>query len=160
MCTLLKYYRVFLMLPSPARTIQIKTNQLSPTVIFRRKKLGSVTRCFSAIFLRSSQPSVTEQSFGKSNEERVRNPSPELWLYNTMSKERELFKPKVEGKVGMYVYGVTTYDLSHIGHARVYVNFDVLYIYLKHMEFEASYVCPLSKLKAWVAAIPLINDSV
>lgn len=44
-----------------------------------------------------------------------------------MSRKRELFKPKVEGKVGMYVCGVTAYDLSHIGHARVYVTFDVLY---------------------------------
>ncbi|KAI9118631.1 hypothetical protein K1719_010963 [Acacia pycnantha] len=141
MGTLLKCYRpFFLMLPYPARTIQIRTNLLSPAGIFRRKKLGSVTRCFSASSLRSSQPSVTEQSFGKSDGERVRNPSPELWLYNTMSKERELFKPKVEGKVGMYVCGVTAYDLSHIGHARVYVNFDVLYRYLKHMEFEVSYV--------------------
>lgn len=44
-----------------------------------------------------------------------------------MSRKRELFKPKAEGKVGMYVCGVTAYDLSHIGHARVYVTFDVLY---------------------------------
>lgn len=44
-----------------------------------------------------------------------------------MSRKRELVKPKVEGKVGMYVCGVTAYDLSHIGHARVYVTFDVLY---------------------------------
>lgn len=44
-----------------------------------------------------------------------------------MSRKRELVKPKVEGKVGMYVCGVTPYDLSHIGHARVYVTFDVLY---------------------------------
>lgn len=44
-----------------------------------------------------------------------------------MSRKTELFKPKVEGKVGMYVCGVTAYDLSHIGHARVYVTFDVLY---------------------------------
>lgn len=51
----------------------------------------------------------------------------ELWLYNTMSRKKELFKPKVPGKVGMYVCGVTAYDLSHIGHARVYVSFDVLY---------------------------------
>ncbi|KAI9109014.1 hypothetical protein K1719_019969 [Acacia pycnantha] len=119
MGTLLKCYRpFFLMLPSLARTIHIKTNQLSLVVIFKRKKLGLVTRCFSASILRSSQPLVTEQSFGKSDGERVRNPSPELWLYNTMSKGRELFKPKVEGKVGMYVCGVTEYDLSHIGHAR------------------------------------------
>ncbi|KAI9116804.1 hypothetical protein K1719_012170 [Acacia pycnantha] len=106
MGTLLKCYRpFFLMLPSSARTIH-------PTIIFRRKKLGSVTHCFSASFLRSSQPSITEQSFEKSNGERVRNPSSELWLYNTMSKERELFKPKVEVKVGMYVCGVITYILA------------------------------------------------
>ncbi|KAL6212037.1 hypothetical protein ACLB2K_017260 [Fragaria x ananassa] len=50
--------------------------------------------------------------------------SSELWLHNTMSRKKELFKPKVEGRVGMYVCGVTAYDLSHIGHARVYVTFD------------------------------------
>ncbi|KAF5938368.1 hypothetical protein HYC85_022627 [Camellia sinensis] len=53
--------------------------------------------------------------------------SSELWLYNTMSKEKQVLKPKVAGKVGMYVCGVTAYDLSHIGHARVYVCFDVLH---------------------------------
>lgn len=51
----------------------------------------------------------------------------ELWLYNTMSKQKEFFKSKVEGKVGMYVCGVTAYDFSHIGHARVYVSVDVLF---------------------------------
>ena len=38
--------------------------------------------------------------------------------------------PRVEGKVGMYVCGVTQYDFSHVGHARAYVAFDVLYRYL------------------------------
>lgn len=52
---------------------------------------------------------------------------PELQLYNSMTKEKEVFKPIVEGKVGMYICGVTSYDLSHIGHARAYVAFDVLY---------------------------------
>lgn len=51
----------------------------------------------------------------------------ELRLFNTMSRKKEAFRPRVEGKVGMYVCGVTAYDLSHIGHARVYVTFDVLY---------------------------------
>ncbi|CAE6023030.1 unnamed protein product [Arabidopsis arenosa] len=64
----------------------------------------------------------------------------ELWLHNTMSRKKEMFKPKVEGKVGMYVCGVTAYDLSHIGHARVYVTFDVLLRYLKHLGYEVSYV--------------------
>ncbi|KAH9625844.1 hypothetical protein KSS87_004851 [Heliosperma pusillum] len=64
----------------------------------------------------------------------------ELWLYNTMSRQRELFKPKLEGKVGMYVCGVTAYDFSHIGHARAYVTFDVLHRYLKHQGYEVFYV--------------------
>ncbi|XP_056174872.1 cysteine--tRNA ligase, chloroplastic/mitochondrial isoform X1 [Syzygium oleosum] len=64
----------------------------------------------------------------------------ELRLFNTMSRKKEAFRPRVEGKVGMYVCGVTAYDLSHIGHARVYVTFDVLYRYLKNLEYEVCYV--------------------
>ncbi|GAA0168780.1 aminoacyl-tRNA synthetase [Lithospermum erythrorhizon] len=64
----------------------------------------------------------------------------ELQLYNTMSKQKELFKPKEEGKVGLYVCGVTSYDLSHIGHARAYVAFDVLYRQLKYLGYEVNYV--------------------
>ncbi|KAG8091188.1 hypothetical protein GUJ93_ZPchr0011g27128 [Zizania palustris] len=52
----------------------------------------------------------------------------ELHLYNTKSRRKELFQPWVPGgEVGMYVCGVTPYDDSHIGHARAYVAFDVLY---------------------------------
>ncbi|KAF9616663.1 hypothetical protein IFM89_031527 [Coptis chinensis] len=40
----------------------------------------------------------------------------------------------------MYVCGIIVYDLSHIGHARVYVSFDVLFRYLKHLEYEVCYV--------------------
>jgi hypothetical protein len=47
-----------------------------------------------------------------------------------MSKQKEKFRPKVAGKVSMYVCGVTSYDYSHIGHARVYVAFDVLFRYV------------------------------
>lgn len=48
-------------------------------------------------------------------------------IFNTMTKTMEVFKPLVPGKVRMYVCGVTSYDLSHIGHARAAVVFDVLY---------------------------------
>ncbi|XP_042034348.1 cysteine--tRNA ligase 2, cytoplasmic-like [Salvia splendens] len=65
---------------------------------------------------------------------------PELQLYNTTTKEKELFKPIVDGKVGMYICGVTSYDLSHIGHARAYVAFDVLYRYLKYVGYDVTYV--------------------
>ncbi|KAF5940275.1 hypothetical protein HYC85_021442 [Camellia sinensis] len=64
----------------------------------------------------------------------------EFQLYNTMTKQKEIFKPKEAGKVGMYVCGVTAYDLSHIGHARAYVAFDVLFRYLQHLGYEVKYV--------------------
>ena len=52
----------------------------------------------------------------------------ELHLYNTKSRKKEQFRPRDPGgEVGMYVCGVTPYDDSHIGHARAYVAFDVLY---------------------------------
>ncbi|KAH6835692.1 Cysteinyl-tRNA synthetase [Perilla frutescens var. hirtella] len=65
---------------------------------------------------------------------------PELQLYNSLTKEKEVFKPIVEGKVGMYICGVTSYDFSHIGHARAYVAFDVLYRYLKYLGYDVVYV--------------------
>lgn len=50
-----------------------------------------------------------------------------LKLHNTMTRQKEVFRPRVEGRVGMYVCGVTAYDFSHIGHARVYVWSDCLF---------------------------------
>ncbi|XP_058183070.1 cysteine--tRNA ligase 2, cytoplasmic [Rhododendron vialii] len=64
----------------------------------------------------------------------------EFQLYNSMTKQKEIFVPKEPGKVGMYVCGVTAYDLSHIGHARAYVAFDILFRYLKHLGYEVNYV--------------------
>ncbi|XP_048572552.1 cysteine--tRNA ligase CPS1, chloroplastic/mitochondrial-like [Triticum urartu] len=65
---------------------------------------------------------------------------PPLQLFNSMTKKKEPFVPRVEGKVGMYVCGVTPYDFSHVGHARAYVAFDVLYRYLKFLGYEVEYV--------------------
>jgi len=91
--------------------------------VFRKNNLPSFRAVSS-----SSQPFTAEKNSHDGGENfRSNIPSPEVWLHNTMSKNKELFKPKVEKKVGMYVCGVTAYDLSHIGHARVYVNFDLLY---------------------------------
>ncbi|XP_031739350.1 cysteine--tRNA ligase, chloroplastic/mitochondrial isoform X2 [Cucumis sativus] len=88
----------------------------------------------------SSQLPVSAPNLKEINALRHDSTSSELWLHNTMSRKKEVFKPKVEGKVGMYVCGVTAYDLSHIGHARVYVTFDVLYRYLRHLGYEVLYV--------------------
>ncbi|XP_024023242.1 cysteine--tRNA ligase 2, cytoplasmic [Morus notabilis] len=64
----------------------------------------------------------------------------EFRIYNSMTQQKEILKPNVPGKVGMYVCGVTAYDLSHIGHARAAVNFDVLYRYLQNIGYEVTYV--------------------
>jgi cysteinyl-tRNA synthetase len=49
-----------------------------------------------------------------------------LKLFNTVSGKKELFEPLEEGKIKMYVCGMTVYDYCHIGHARVMVGFDVI----------------------------------
>ncbi len=61
-------------------------------------------------------------------------------LYNTATHRKETFTPLQEGKVGMYVCGVTVYDLCHIGHARSAIVFDVLVRYLRARGFEVTYV--------------------
>ncbi|KAK8519509.1 hypothetical protein V6N13_133424 [Hibiscus sabdariffa] len=96
-----------------------------------------IRHCFASLSP-SSHPLINGKTSDGNLQPEI--PSSDLWLHNTMSKKKELFKPKVEGRVGMYVCGVTAYDLSHIGHARVYVTFDVLYRYLKHLGYEVCYV--------------------
>jgi cysteinyl-tRNA synthetase len=63
-------------------------------------------------------------------------------LYNTMTKTKEVFTPRPDqgNNVSMYVCGVTVYDYSHIGHARVYVAFDVLYRFLRALQYDVTYV--------------------
>ena len=63
-----------------------------------------------------------------------------LRVYNTMTAQKEEFRPLVPGKVGMYVCGVTVYDYCHIGHARANIVFDVIYRYLQFAGFETTYV--------------------
>lgn len=50
-----------------------------------------------------------------------------LKIYNTLTKQRETFRPLIPGKVSLYVCGPTVYDRAHIGNARPVVVFDVLY---------------------------------
>lgn len=63
-----------------------------------------------------------------------------LRIYNTLTRKKEDFQPVSSGKVGMYVCGVTVYDMCHIGHARSIVLFDVIYRYLKNIGYEVTYV--------------------
>jgi cysteinyl-tRNA synthetase len=63
-----------------------------------------------------------------------------LRIYNTLSGKKEVFKPRREGKVGMYACGVTVYDLCHIGHARSTVVFDIIFRYLRFLGYQVTYV--------------------
>jgi len=63
-----------------------------------------------------------------------------LRIFNTLSGEKEGFKPLIEGKVRMYVCGVTVYDSAHLGHCRFLLTFDVIYRYLKFAGYDVSYV--------------------
>ena len=61
-------------------------------------------------------------------------------VYNTMNRRKEELKPVKEGKIGMYVCGVTVYDFCHIGHARSILVFDMIYRHLKRRFKEVVYV--------------------
>ncbi|PIN01870.1 Cysteinyl-tRNA synthetase [Handroanthus impetiginosus] len=144
MATLLKWHKPLLPLcPSLFHRETSNTKSLLYKTNFRFRTFAAVN-CSN-----KSQPLMTWSektqrnnfSSGADNcDDNSRDIKKELWLYNTMTKQKELFKPKFEGKVGMYVCGVTAYDLSHIGHARVYVAFDVLYRYLKYLGYDVNYV--------------------
>lgn len=63
-----------------------------------------------------------------------------LKIYNSYIRDKEEFKPLVEGHVGMYVCGPTVSGESHLGHARPYITFDVVYRYLMHLGYKVRYV--------------------
>jgi len=63
-----------------------------------------------------------------------------LFLTNTLSRNKELFKPIHEGRVGMYVCGPTVYGDAHLGHARPGVTYDVLFRLLKYLGYKVRYV--------------------
>ena len=62
-----------------------------------------------------------------------------LKIYNTLSNKIEEFEPIEKNKVKMYVCGPTVYDNAHLGHARCYITWDVLYRYLKFLGYEVTY---------------------
>ena len=61
-------------------------------------------------------------------------------IYNTLTRRKELFRPLVEGRVGMYVCGPTVYGDAHLGHARPAITFDLLFRYLQHLGYRVRYV--------------------
>ncbi|WP_153108920.1 cysteine--tRNA ligase [Propionivibrio limicola] len=63
-----------------------------------------------------------------------------LKIYNSLSREKQVFVPIEPGKVRMYVCGMTVYDYCHLGHARVLVVFDMVQRWLKASGYEVTYV--------------------
>ncbi|NNI43494.1 cysteine--tRNA ligase [Pasteurella multocida] len=63
-----------------------------------------------------------------------------LKIFNTLTREKEIFKPLHANKVGMYVCGITVYDLCHVGHGRTFVCFDVIARYLRYLGYDLTYV--------------------
>jgi cysteinyl-tRNA synthetase len=63
-----------------------------------------------------------------------------LKIYNTLSREKEEFKPIIPGHVGMYVCGPTVYSDVHLGNCRTFISFDIIYRYLRYLGFRVRYV--------------------
>src|SRR6478752_4009971 len=64
----------------------------------------------------------------------------ELKVHNSLTRQKEVFKPVTPGHVGMYVCGPTVSGESHLGHARPYITFDVIYRYLMYLGNKVRYV--------------------
>lgn len=63
-----------------------------------------------------------------------------LKIYNTLTRQKEEFKPVKEGFASMYVCGPTVYGLPHLGHAKSYINFDTVFRYLSYLGYKVKYV--------------------
>src|SRR2546428_5694336 len=63
-----------------------------------------------------------------------------LKIYNTMSRQKEVFQPIESGKVNMYVCGPTVYNYIHIGNGRPAIFFDVVRRYLSYLGYKVKYV--------------------
>src|SRR5436189_358835 len=70
----------------------------------------------------------------------TKNIMSELKIYNSYSRQKEVFKSITPGHVGMYVCGPTVSGESHLGHARPYITFDVVYRYLTYLGYKVRYV--------------------
>jgi len=63
-----------------------------------------------------------------------------IFIYNTFSKNKEVFKPVNPGHVGLYVCGPTVYSDVHLGNCRTFLSFDIIYRYLTFLGYKVRYV--------------------
>ena len=67
-------------------------------------------------------------------------------IYNTLTRKKETFEPIKGNKINLFVCGPTVYDYSHIGHAKTYVNFDVIVRYLRYQKYNVFYLQNITDL--------------
>ena len=117
------------LVPSPSLTNPLPNPRRRPI------RLGGVQRRFTASGAVASPANADADTLPTAPNGQT------LMLHNTMKRKKEPFVPRdaEQNKVSMYVCGVTVYDYSHIGHARVYVAFDVLYRQLTRMGYDVTY---------------------
>lgn len=63
-----------------------------------------------------------------------------LHIYNSLTRQKEVFEPLKPPFVGMYLCGPTVYGNPHLGHARAAITFDVIFRYLQHLKYKVRYV--------------------
>ena len=83
---------------------------------------------------------VSRHTYDTPRRQSLENMDSKLYLYNTLTRRKELFEPINPEHVGMYVCGPTVYGDPHLGHARPAVTFDLLFRYLKALGYKVRYV--------------------
>ena len=63
-----------------------------------------------------------------------------LYIHNSLSRKKEVFKPVMEGRVGLYVCGPTVYNHVHLGNCRTLISFDIIYRHLQYLGYQVRYV--------------------
>ncbi|HKL12648.1 MAG TPA: cysteine--tRNA ligase [Halanaerobiales bacterium] len=81
-----------------------------------------------------------------------------LKIYNTLSREKEEFVPVEEGKVKMYVCGLTVQNYSHLGHMRGVINYDVIRKYLEYKGYEVKYISNFTDINEKIIARAELED--
>lgn len=120
-----------------------------PGKVIKKKVLRMMDEGPVEGFARVHMPDPVEERFAELEQriaelaEKIEKPDGKggaMRVYNTLTGKKEELIPLTPGKIGMYVCGVTVYDLCHIGHARSAIVFDVIRRYLKFKGFEVKYI--------------------
>ena len=64
----------------------------------------------------------------------------DIFINNSLTRKKDLFKPIIKNHVGLYVCGPTVYGPPHVGHARSYINFDVVRRFFEYAGYNVKYV--------------------